>query len=169
MFQILKQKLAKQIKREVSEQELSELPIFYDIKVLANLDWSNKKEISQILPTEIIHLPTIKLTQILRDAVQKLGVRSRETGKPIHITAYRFRYTLGTNAARQKAGVNVIAKLLDHHDTQNAHCYVQSVPEIAQRRHGVRERQPARARRRNGRRGAVLRRHERRLAGYRGR
>ena len=68
----------------------------------------------------------------MRDAVQKLGVRSRETGKPIHITAYRFRYTLGTNAARQKAGVNVIAKLLDHHDTQNAHCYVQSVPEIAQ-------------------------------------
>ncbi|WP_411687436.1 site-specific integrase [Acinetobacter indicus] len=131
-IQILKQKLAKQIKREVSEQELSELPIFYDIKVLANLDWSNEKEISQILPTEIIHLPTIKLTQILRDAVQKLGVRSRETGKPIHITAYRFRYTLGTNAARQKAGVNVIAKLLDHHDTQNAHCYVQSVPEIAQ-------------------------------------
>jgi hypothetical protein len=34
---------------------------FYDIKVLANLDWSNEKEISQILPTEIIHLPTIKL------------------------------------------------------------------------------------------------------------
>ncbi|WP_407079118.1 site-specific integrase [Acinetobacter johnsonii] len=131
-IQILKQKLAKQIKREVSEQELAELPIFYDFEKLANLDWNNKKEISQILPTEIIHLPTIKLTQILRDAVQKLGVRSRETGKPIHITAYRFRYTLGTNAARQKAGVNVIAKLLDHHDTQNAHCYVQSVPEIAQ-------------------------------------
>ncbi len=43
-IQILKQKLAKQIKREVSEQELSELPIFYDIKVLANLDWSNEKK-----------------------------------------------------------------------------------------------------------------------------
>jgi hypothetical protein len=43
-IQILKQKLAKQIKREVSEQELAELPIFYDIKVLANLDWSNKKK-----------------------------------------------------------------------------------------------------------------------------
>ena len=28
--------------------------------------------------------------------------------------------------------MNVIAKLLDHHDTQNAHCYVESVPEIAQ-------------------------------------
>ncbi|MCP0915262.1 site-specific integrase [Acinetobacter indicus] len=131
-IRILEQTLSNAIKRELLKHEVDELPLFYDLEKLTNLDWSNKKEISQILPTEIIHLPIIKLTQILRDAVQKLGVRSRETGKPIHITAYRFRYTLGTNAARQKAGVNVIAKLLDHHDTQNAHCYVQSVPEIAQ-------------------------------------
>lgn len=131
-IRILEQTLSNAIKRELLKHAVDELPLFYDLEKLTNLDWSNKKEISQILPTEIIHLPIIKLTQILRDAVQKLGVRSRETGKPIHITAYRFRYTLGTNAARQKAGVNVIAKLLDHHDTQNAHCYVQSVPEIAQ-------------------------------------
>ncbi|RZG86560.1 site-specific integrase [Acinetobacter sp. WCHAc060033] len=129
---ILKQKLSKEIKRELSEQEFAELPLFYDFEKLVNLDWENRHEISEILPKEIIHLPTVELTQILKGAVRKLGVRSRETGKPIHITAYRFRYTLGTNAARQKAGVNVIAKLLDHHDTQNAHCYVQSIPEIAQ-------------------------------------
>lgn len=131
-IQILKQKLIKKINQEVSEQELAELPIFYDFKRLANLDWKNKEEISQILPKEFIHLPTVQLTQKLKDAVGKLGIRSRDTGKPISVNAYRFRYTLGTNAARQKAGVNVIAKLLDHHDTQNAHCYVQSVPEIAQ-------------------------------------
>ncbi|WP_019385592.1 site-specific integrase [Acinetobacter venetianus] len=128
---ILKQKLSKEIKRELSEQEFAELPLFYDFEKLVNLDWENRHEISEILPKEIIHLPTVELIQRLKGAVRKLGIRSRETGKPIHITAYRFRYTLGTNAARQKAGVNVIAKLLDHHDTQNAHCYVQSVPEIA--------------------------------------
>lgn len=130
---ILKQKLSKKIKRELSEQEFAELPLFYDFEKLANLDWENRHEISEILPKEIIHLPTVELTKILKDAVRKLGVRSRETGQPIFVTSYRFRYTLGTNAARQKAGVNVIAKLLDHHDTQNAHCYVQSVPEIAQK------------------------------------
>ena len=129
---ILKQKLSKEIKRELSEQEFAELPLFYDFEKLVNLDWENRHEISEILPKEIIHLPTVQLTQKLKDAVRKLGVRSRETGDPIFVNAYRFRYTLGTNAARQKAGVNVIAKLLDHHDTQNAHCYVQSVPEIAQ-------------------------------------
>lgn len=131
-IRILKQNLSKKIKRALSKQESDELPLFYDFEKLANLDWNNKKEVLEILSTEIIHLPTIQLTQLLKGAVSKLGVRSRETGKPIYITAYRFRYTLGTNAARQKAGVNVIATLLDHHDTQNAHCYVQSVPEIAQ-------------------------------------
>ena len=131
-IRILKQKLSKQIKRELSKQEFAELPLFYDFEKLVNLNWENRYEISEILPKEIIHLPTVELTQILKNAVRKLGVRSRETGKPISVTSYRFRYTLGTNAARQRAGVNVIAILLDHHDTQNVHCYVQSVPEIAQ-------------------------------------
>ena len=77
-------------------------------------------------------MPTSDLIFQLKVAVGRLGIRSRETGKPIHITAYRFRYTLGTNAARQKAGINVIAKLLDHSDTQNASYYVESVPELAE-------------------------------------
>lgn len=131
-IQILKQKLTKQIKRELSEQEVGELPLFYDFEKLATLDWRKQNEISEILTKEIIHMPTNQLTQLLKGAVSKLGIRSRETGEPIYINAYRFRYTLGSNAARQKAGVNVIAKLLDHNDIQNAHCYVQSVPEIAQ-------------------------------------
>lgn len=131
-IQLLKQELSKEIKRELSEAELAELPLFYDMSKLIQLNWKNKTEILQILSKEIVHLSTDDLTYKLRQAVRKLEIRSRETGKPIHITAYRFRYTLGTNAARQQAGVNVIAKLLDHSDTQNAHCYVQSVPEIAQ-------------------------------------
>lgn len=128
----LKQKIGFAIKRELSSEEFAELPLFYDLEELLKFDWDNREEILKVLTQEIAHLPTNELTYFLKKAVKKLGVRSRETGKPIYITAYRFRYTLGTNAARQKAGVNVIAKLLDHHDTQNAHCYVQSIPEHAQ-------------------------------------
>jgi len=131
-IQLLKQKLSKEIKRELSEEELAELPLFYDMSKLIQLNWKNKTEILQILSKEIVHLSTDDLTYKLRQAVRQLGIRSRETGKPIHITAYRFRYTLGTNAARQKAGINVIAKLLDHSDTQNASCYIESVPELAE-------------------------------------
>ena len=52
---ILKQKLSKEIKRELSEQEFAELPLFYDFEKLVNLDWENRHEISEILPKEIIH------------------------------------------------------------------------------------------------------------------
>lgn len=128
---ILKEEVAKLLKRELSELEFRELPLFYSLDKLTVLDWNNK-DLLEILSSEIIHLSTSDLTVQLRRAVKKLSIRSRETGKPIHITAYRFRYTLGTNAARQKAGINVIAKLLDHSDTQNVSCYVESVPEFAE-------------------------------------
>lgn len=131
-IQVLKQKVSKIIRRELSEEELLELPLFYDLNKLRRLYWKDSKEILETLSKEIIHFSNFEITYRLRLAVMRLGIRSRETGKPIHITAYRFRYTLGTNASRQKAGVNVIAKLLDHRDTQNAYCYVQSVPEHAQ-------------------------------------
>lgn len=129
---LLKKKLSTAIKRELSKEELEELPLFYDFDKLIQLDWRDRATVLEILSKEIVHLPTTQLTYKLQVAVQRLGIRSRETGLPIHINSYRFRYTLGTNAARQKAGVHVIAKLLDHHDTQNAHCYVQSVPELAE-------------------------------------
>ena len=130
-IKILKVGVAKLLKRELSELEFNELPLFYSLDKLKNLD-GNNKDLLEILSSEIIHLPTSDLTFLLKDAVKRLGIRSRETGKPIYITAYRFRYTLGTNAARQKAGINVIAKLLDHSDTQNASCYVESIPELAE-------------------------------------
>lgn len=128
---VLKVEVTKLSKHELSALEFNELPLFYSFDKLIDLDW-NHKDLLEILSSEIIHLPTSYLTFLLKNAVKRLGIRSRETGKPIYITAYRFRYTLGTNAARQKAGINVIAKLLDHSDTQNASCYVQSVPELAQ-------------------------------------
>ncbi|WP_180163052.1 site-specific integrase [Acinetobacter sp. YH12069] len=130
-IKILRMKVAKLSNRELSELEFKELPLFYSVDKLTALDW-NRRDLLEILSSEIVHLPTSDVTYKLKAAVGRLGIRSRETGKPIHITAYRFRYTLGTNAARQKAGINVIAKLLDHSDTQNASCYVESVPELAE-------------------------------------
>lgn len=130
-IRILKMGVAKLLNRELSELEFKELPLFYCVNKLTALDW-NRKDLLEILSSEIVHLPTADITFQLKNAVKRLGIRSRETGQPIHINAYRFRYTLGTNAARQKAGINVIAKLLDHSDTQNASCYVASVPELAE-------------------------------------
>ena len=41
-IQILKQKLTKQIKRELSEQEFTELPLFYDFEKLVNFYLGNQ-------------------------------------------------------------------------------------------------------------------------------
>ncbi|MFW2084078.1 site-specific integrase [Acinetobacter baumannii] len=125
---LLKKNVEQLIERSLTKEELLELPLFFDMEIARELDWNNSLE---FLTKEFIHLSTTNLTNRLKTAVKKLGIRSRETGKPIHITGYRFRYTLGTNAARQKAGIFVIAKLLDHSDTQNVNCYVQVIPEIA--------------------------------------
>lgn len=70
--------------------------------------------------------------QLVR-ALGKLKVYSERTGNHIHITATRFRRTLGTRAAVEGHGELIIAELLDHTDTQNVGVYVQATPEIIKR------------------------------------
>jgi len=79
------------------------------------------------------HQTAQSLAGKLERVVSRLGVISERTGKPIHITATRFRRTLGTRAAVEGHGELVIAELLDHTDTQNTGVYVQSVPAIVER------------------------------------
>jgi integrase len=69
----------------------------------------------------------------LRDILNKLNIVSERTGETLHITATRFRRTLGTRAAMEGHGELVIAELLDHSDTQNVGVYVQATPEIVER------------------------------------
>lgn len=70
-----------------------------------------------------------KLTRVL----EGLEVFSERTGDLIHITATRFRRTIGTRAAQEGHGELIIAELLDHTDTQNVGIYVQATPEIVER------------------------------------
>ena len=69
----------------------------------------------------------------LRNVLNELNIISERTGKSLHITATRFRRTLGTRAAMEGHGELVIAELLDHTDTQNVGVYVQATPEIIER------------------------------------
>jgi hypothetical protein len=79
------------------------------------------------------HLLSKELGQKLKSAVDRLNVISERTGEPIHINPYRFRYTIGTNAAQEGHGELVIAEMLDHSDTQNVKVYVKSTPAIIDR------------------------------------
>ena len=79
------------------------------------------------------HRTSQALSLDLKSALNRLNVISERTGKQLHITATRFRRTLGTRAAMEGHGELVIAELLDHTDTQNVGVYVQATPEIVER------------------------------------
>lgn len=64
---------------------------------------------------------------------KKIKLISERTGRPVHLNPNRFRYTLGTNLAREGKGIYIIAAALDHSDTQNAGVYVRNTPEIVGR------------------------------------
>lgn len=69
----------------------------------------------------------------MQETFSKLQVTSERTGKPLHVTATRFRRTPGTRAALEGHGELVIAELLDHTDTQNVGVYVQATSQILER------------------------------------
>jgi integrase len=79
------------------------------------------------------HRTSGSLADSLERTLNKLNVISERTGKPIHITATRFRRTVGTRAATEGHGELIIAELLDHTDTQNVGVYVEATPGIVER------------------------------------
>lgn len=79
------------------------------------------------------HCTSATLSTALEKTLLGLNVISERTGDRLHITATRFRRTLGTRAAMEGHGELVIAELLDHTDTQNVGVYVQATPEIVER------------------------------------
>lgn len=79
------------------------------------------------------HRTSGSLADSLERTLNKLHVISERTGRPIHITATRFRRTVGTRAATEGHGELIIAELLDHTDTQNVGVYVEATPGILER------------------------------------
>lgn len=73
------------------------------------------------------------LADTLVQVIRRLGINSERTGKPLNITATRFRRTVGTRAAIEGHGELVIAELLDHSNTQNVGVYIEAVPQIVER------------------------------------
>ena len=79
------------------------------------------------------HRTSESLSLHLKYVLNRFSVISERTEEPLHITATRFRRTLGTRAAMEGHGELVIAELLDHNNIANVGVYVQATPEIVQR------------------------------------
>lgn len=79
------------------------------------------------------HRTAYSLSTFLTTILDRLNISSERVVGALHITAMRFRRTVGTRAAREGHGELVIAELLDHSDTQNVGVYVQATPEMVER------------------------------------
>ena len=106
----------------------NELPLFPNMK--DDLSLAGDLE---VLKSDRLHMPSIEISQVVVAAGEKTNVISERSGVPLHLNATRFRYTLGTNLAREGKGEYVIAEALDHTDTQNAGVYVKNLPDIVER------------------------------------
>ncbi|MBF4220008.1 site-specific integrase [Vibrio anguillarum] len=117
--------------RKMTSEEKGELPLFIDVGTIEEIQSVNPDALMDYLKSELSHIKTSNLTNKLNSAVKMLKIISERTGEPLKSGAYRFRYTLGTRAAREGAGVLTLANLLDHSDTQNVNVYVANSPEHA--------------------------------------
>jgi integrase len=114
--------------KSLSPEQRLELPLFPNIN-----EHLSASDIQALLSSDQLHIPSHDVTVIVREAAETIGVISERTGFPLHLNPNRFRYTLGTNLAREGHGEYVIAQALDHTDTQNAGVYVRNIPEIVER------------------------------------
>ncbi|HCR1326676.1 tyrosine-type recombinase/integrase [Pseudomonas aeruginosa] len=116
------------IGRKVPESVLGDLPIF----PIKNQSFT-LAELSSKLNGDFLHLPVRDIKDMMSVVSDTLDVTSERTGDQMRLNSRRFRYTLGTNLAREGKGEYVIAEALDHSDTQNAGVYVKNVPDIVKR------------------------------------
>jgi len=119
------------LKFDIPERLINELPLFPDLNSFKNA--SNPSDLEKLLKSDRLHVKSEWVTLLLKEIATKLQIKSERTGEKLNINTYRFRYTIGTRAAREGFGVMVIAELLDHTDNQNATVYVENIPEFTDR------------------------------------
>lgn len=111
----------------VSAEIVPELPLFP-----AKKKYDASKSLEELLAGDFLHAPIADIAQSMNHVKYQVAVISERTGAITHMNPNRFRYTLGTNLAREGKGEYVIAEALDHSDTQNAGVYIRNIPEFVE-------------------------------------
>lgn len=114
---------------ELQDVDRHDLPIFPDLDSFRGI--TSVTELRSLLATDYLHLKSGVVTDTLQKIVTAAAIYSERTGDLLNIFATRFRYTMGTRAAREGFGLMVIAELLDQSDTQNVGVYTKNLPDHA--------------------------------------
>ena len=118
---------------DVPEDLEQQVPVFINGVVLKEIrDSAVLREILMGDAPDRLHAKTSRLTRRLERCEAACTAKSERTGKTIHLSATRFRYTRGTNLRREGFGAEMIAEALDHSDTQNVSVYTKNTVQEAE-------------------------------------
>ncbi len=108
-----------------------EIPVFLEESRLVEIN--DKEDLVRILNDvpDYLHMARDTAFSLLRTVSIRNTAHSERTGEFINFTAYRFRYTKGTNLTRRGITGVALAAALDHTDTQNIGVYVENTEETA--------------------------------------
>jgi len=113
---------------DIPSNLIPELPLFPALETANSVS-----DLKEQLIGDRLHAPSDLVRSAMLRVEKAIKVISERTGGPVRLNPTRFRYTLGTNLAREGKGEYVIAEALDHSDTQSAGVYVRNIPEIVDR------------------------------------
>ena len=112
---------------KLAKSDRLELPLFPDWNMVKNI--KSLQQLRDFNKIDKLHIPRATITNICKKTAKAAKIYSERTGDVLNITSTRFRYTIGTRAAREGFGDMVIAELLDHSDNQNSSVYIENIPE----------------------------------------
>ncbi|MAY34931.1 MAG: DNA breaking-rejoining enzyme [Spongiibacteraceae bacterium] len=127
----ISEKTADLVGGELTGQIVQELPLFPDFDAVR--ECKNTGELSAASLGDELHAERDLCNEVMKELEKQLDVYSERTGKRLNLSTRRFRYTLGSNIAREGKGELIIAEALDHSDTQNVGVYVKNLPDVVER------------------------------------
>ena len=126
-------KVEKALRCAVPVKLAQQIPIFINDRVLHEIpDVAALHDILMGDAPDRLHVPTGRVNSWLNLCSAACTARSERTGKRIHLTAMRFRYTRGTNLRKEGFGAEEIAHALDQSDTQQVAVYTENTVQEAE-------------------------------------
>lgn len=108
------------------EQHVKDLlPVFLNKEAVNSC--TSLIDLKQRVSSDFLHAKNESLTNELRNMAKQYGLISERTGNVIKLNPRRFRYTLGSNLAKNGASISEIAQALDHSDISSAGIYIKNV------------------------------------------
>ncbi|MDE8558844.1 tyrosine-type recombinase/integrase [Pantoea vagans] len=114
----------KQIGEKLNDKISKELPLFFSKRELALC--SNKDILVSKTNSDFLHTKNRPITKRINNLFRINPVFSPRTGKPLKVNPARFRYTLGSELARNGASIHTIAKALDQSSVACSGIYIKN-------------------------------------------